>query len=129
MKAKELKKQKPGVGFPIHPLAQAMPEMPEREYRPFKKDIRDHGQMEPIKVLNGMVIDGRHRQRACLELGIEPWYVFLKEGTDPLQYILSNNPVPPPRYQEPDGHCCGKGLHDLPRVVVEWETGCEDSWF
>ena len=91
MKAKELKKQKPGVGFPIHPLAQAMPEMPEREYRPFKKDIRDHGQMEPIKVLNGMVIDGRHRQRACLELGIEPWYVFLKEGTDPLQYILSNN--------------------------------------
>ena len=57
----------------------------------FKQDILKHGQLEPIEILEGMVLDGRHRQRACLELDIDPWYAFLPEDTDPLQHILSSN--------------------------------------
>ena len=91
METKEPEDQRPAVGFPIHPLAQAMPGMPEHEFQLFKEDIRQNGQRESIKILDDMVFDGRHRQRACLELGIEPRYEFLEEDTDPLQYILSIN--------------------------------------
>ena len=65
--------------------------MTESQYQPFKEDIAKNGQLEPIDILDGMVIDGRHRQRACLELGITPKYRFLPEDTDPLQHILSKN--------------------------------------
>ena len=91
MEAMEPEGRRPRVGYPIHRLAQAMPEMPENEFQLFKEDIRQNGQLWAIDVLDGMVLDGRHRQRACLELGIEPWYNFLEEGTDPLQHVLSSN--------------------------------------
>ena len=79
------------LGYPVHPLAQALPEMPQNEFQAFKQDILKHGQLEPIEILEGMVLDGRHRQRACRELDIEPWYAFLPADTDPLQHILSKN--------------------------------------
>ena len=89
VEVKEREDQNPRRGYPIHPLAQAMPEMPETEFQAFMEDIRQNGQLDPIEILDNMVWDGLHRQRACLELEIEPRYVFLEEDTDPLQRILS----------------------------------------
>ena len=91
MEIQEPEDQKPRRGYQIHPLAQAMPEMPDSEFQAFKEDIRHNGQLDPIEILDNMVWDGRHRQRACLELEIEPRYVFLDEDTDPLQHIVSKN--------------------------------------
>lgn len=55
----------------IHPLAYCLPDMPEDQYEAFKEDISGLGVLEPITLLDGMILDGRHRYRACQELGIE----------------------------------------------------------
>jgi hypothetical protein len=48
--------------------------MTQEEYDALKLSIRESGQLEPILTCDGQIIDGRHRERACLELGLEPTY-------------------------------------------------------
>jgi ParB-like chromosome segregation protein Spo0J len=36
--------------------------------------LRANGLIRPIVVWQGQIIDGRHRERLCRELGIEPRY-------------------------------------------------------
>ena len=79
------------VKYPVSRLVLAFPAMPDREYRALREDIRETGQQRPIAVLHGEILDGRHRLKACDELGIEPKYVFLPPETDPLKYNLSDN--------------------------------------
>lgn len=55
----------------IHPLAHCLPRMPDEEFEAFKEDISGLGVLEPITLLDGMILDGRHRYRACQELDIE----------------------------------------------------------
>lgn len=57
--------------YPIHPACADVPKMTEQEYAEFKEDIRLHGLDEAVVILDGKVIDGRHRQRACVELDIK----------------------------------------------------------
>ena len=56
----------------IHSLANLIPPMTEQEYLDLKEDIRKNGQIEAIWVADDLIIDGRHRYKACQELGIEP---------------------------------------------------------
>ena len=79
------------VWYPISPLALAFPEMPDSDFLALKRDIRENGLIDPIDVLDQQVEDGRHRQRACKQLGIDPKYNFLPVGTDPLKHIVSKN--------------------------------------
>jgi hypothetical protein len=65
--------------------------MAKDEFLGLKKDIREHGQREDIVVWQGQLIDGRHRLRACRELGIEPQVAELMDETDPWQYVVSHN--------------------------------------
>jgi ParB-like chromosome segregation protein Spo0J len=65
--------------------------MTEAEFLGLKEDIREHGQREDIVVWQGQLIDGRHRLRACRELGIEPEIAELMDETDPWQYVVSHN--------------------------------------
>ncbi|MGU2418772.1 MT-A70 family methyltransferase [Ralstonia mannitolilytica] len=65
-------KETPVGGFVIHAAANLFPAMNDAEFEEFKEDIRQNGQQVPILVQNGQLIDGRHRYRACCELGIEP---------------------------------------------------------
>jgi len=54
----------------FHPVADLFPPMTDAEYRELVEDIREHGQREPVTVDDeGRVIDGRHRVKACAELG------------------------------------------------------------
>lgn len=60
--------------YKVHPLADLFPELPKDEFEKLKRDIEEHGQLEPI-VVDGdesVVLDGRHRLKACRELGIAP---------------------------------------------------------
>ena len=59
-------------GVQIHEVAHLFPEMQEQEFEELKQDIRKHGQQVPIILYEGKVVDGRHRLRACGELGIVP---------------------------------------------------------
>lgn len=55
-----------------HKFAEFLPPMSEAEYQAMKDDIAANGQREPIILLDGKILDGRHRNRACVELGVEP---------------------------------------------------------
>lgn len=53
----------------VHPVADIFPRMGDAEFQALKADIAKHGQREPVWTWRDQVIDGRHRVRACDELG------------------------------------------------------------
>jgi hypothetical protein len=53
-----------------HPIALAFPPMSEAEYEALKADIKANGLHNPVAVYEGMILDGRHRDKACRELGL-----------------------------------------------------------
>jgi DNA modification methylase len=55
-----------------HPAADAFPMMDALRLDELKADIAANGQREPITLCDGMILDGRNRYRACIDLGIEP---------------------------------------------------------
>lgn len=64
-------------GYDIHPAANIFPEMTEHEFQEFKEDIRKNGLQVPVTLCQGKVVDGRHRMRACAELGVAPRFETL----------------------------------------------------
>lgn len=53
-------------------FSQMVPEMTEVEYKDFLKSIEKDGVRQPIHILlDKTILDGRHRVRACKDLGIE----------------------------------------------------------
>jgi N6-adenosine-specific RNA methylase IME4 len=78
----------------VHPAAELFPPMSADEFVALKADIAANGLREPIWVaLNGgeySVLDGRHRWRACSELGID-CPVTEYEGDDPFGFVVSLN--------------------------------------
>lgn len=74
-----------------HPYCLAIPEMTEQEYQDLKGDISGSGLLEPIVLFDGMILDGRHRYRACLELEIEPWFKEFDGPDSLLDYVVSIN--------------------------------------
>ena len=80
------------TAYLLHPAAEIFPAMDEAAFAALVADIAAHGQREPILILDGRVIDGRHRQRACQQLGIEPLVrqVSADDG-DPFGLVVSLN--------------------------------------
>lgn len=64
--------------------------MADADFTALKEDIYNHGQREPVIVLDGMVLDGWHRYRACTELGLKVLQ-FNYGGDDPAAFVLSSN--------------------------------------
>lgn len=58
-----------------------------------KKDISLNGQLVPILLRDGKVLDGRHRHQACIELGRSVNYKELGEleDDDALDIVISNS--------------------------------------
>ena len=73
-----------------HPLAELVPEMTQQEYERHKADIQANGLHEAIKLFQGKIIDGRHRFRACNDLGLIPRFEEWT-GKDAKQYVISMN--------------------------------------
>lgn len=55
-----------------HPAADVWPMMDAKRYEELVADMQEHGQREPITLCDGMILDGRNRYRACVDLGVEP---------------------------------------------------------
>jgi ParB-like chromosome segregation protein Spo0J len=75
----------------LHPVCEIFPLMGDDEFQQLKADIEKHGQRESITYWNGLLVDGRHRLRACQELHIEPMAVELEPNDDPVAFALSCN--------------------------------------
>lgn len=58
-----------------HPVADVFPIMSDRELADLAHDIRTNGLREPILTHEGLIIDGRHRARACELAEVEPRFV------------------------------------------------------
>jgi ParB-like chromosome segregation protein Spo0J len=60
----------------IHPIATILPSLSDRQYEDLKESIQQNGLMNPLMAIERdgeqLLIDGRHRLRACAELGIKP---------------------------------------------------------
>lgn len=84
----------PETGKPleVHPAAACFPFIDGLAYTEFKGNIQAGGQIEPLKVCarTFLLLDGRNRLRACLELGIQPKYELV-DIADPYSYIIGAN--------------------------------------
>lgn len=82
-----------GPRWPPHPLSAADRDFTEEERSALEADIRKHGVREPVVLLDGQILDGRHRAAIAAEAGVEcPSRVFEPdiEG-DPQSFVLSAN--------------------------------------
>lgn len=85
--------------LPIHPLAELFPAIEGEAFDALVEDIRRHGLHEEIVLLDGAILDGRNRYRACLMAEVEPHFVSFTgpsapqifAGRDPLDFVLSRN--------------------------------------
>lgn len=73
-----------------HPLSEIFPLMPASDIKDLSEDIKQRGLQNPITLFEDKVLDGRHRQEACLVGGIKPRYVEYK-GKDPLGFVIAAN--------------------------------------
>ncbi|GAB5513726.1 ParB/RepB/Spo0J family partition protein [Rhodopirellula baltica] len=77
----------------IHPAAELLPNMAADQFEDLLNDIKTNGMIEPIVLYGKLIIDGRHRYRACEQLGRVPSFVELDQELhpDPIAYVLSTN--------------------------------------
>ena len=78
----------PKTLYVVSSLARIFPDKPEPEYCALKESIRRLGLLDPILMWRGTVVDGYHRLRACLELGVEPRFDVLSADADPLEIVV-----------------------------------------
>lgn len=76
--------------FEPHLHASFFPDMNETDFAELLADIREHGLKQPILLYDGKILDGRHRYKACRQLGIS--YRFeTYTGDKPLIEVISLN--------------------------------------
>lgn len=87
---------------PIHPkgalcaheLALLFPPMADQAYQELRESIRKHGLREDIILLEGLVLDGIHRYRACLDEEIAPTFSNYSpdfDGKSPEEFVMDKN--------------------------------------
>lgn len=76
----------------FHLAASIFPMIEGEEFDALVEDIRMNGQRETIKLLDGAILDGRNRYRACLIAKRPPRYQTI-ETDDPVGYAISMNKI------------------------------------
>jgi len=73
-----------------HKFADIFPMIEGDGLENLKQDIKEHGQLEPVILYEGKILDGRNRYRACKELGLDVKTEEYK-GEKPLEFVISLN--------------------------------------
>jgi hypothetical protein len=76
----------------FHPLANLFPMLADAELDDLGDDIRANGQVETVKLHQGMVLDGRNRYTACAKknLGVRT-EIFTGTSREALNWVISKN--------------------------------------
>lgn len=74
----------------FHPIANVWPLMQEEELKALSQDIKQNGQLNPIWLYQGKILDGRNRYTACVMAGTKP---LTKDytGEEPAAFAVSLN--------------------------------------
>jgi N6-adenosine-specific RNA methylase IME4/ParB-like chromosome segregation protein Spo0J len=77
----------------FHPLANLFPLIEGAEFDDLVADIRANGQREDIVLLDGKILDGRNRYRACVDANITPRIITFRPQLqgEPLAFVVSKN--------------------------------------
>lgn len=77
------------IKYEIDDYAKKTPEYSQKKFEALKSGIYSVGQLHPILLRNNKIVDGRHRYKACQELGIEPKVKELGDisDTEVLKYV------------------------------------------
>lgn len=75
----------------LTPLLANLPPVTLDEVARMVDSIREHGQLSPIVLHRGRIVDGRVRYWACRMLGIQPRFSRLPRDADPHAYCASVN--------------------------------------
>ena len=67
--------------YAVHPVADMFPmiEPYTREWNALKFSFNDHGQLDPIVIHEGVLLDGRNRLAMCKMLGLDPKVIEFRE--------------------------------------------------
>lgn len=76
--------------YEFHPLAKSLPLMHEPDFSEFVQDIKENGQLLPIGIFEGKILDGRNRYLACQKLKIQVKTIALSPK-DAKAYVTSMN--------------------------------------
>lgn len=77
--------------LPYHEVTNLFPKMSDDEYQDLVADIRKNGLHEPIWTYQGFIVDGRHCDQACREIGIEPRYQEWDGPGELIDFVISRN--------------------------------------
>jgi hypothetical protein len=80
------KPEQSGLGF--HRYADIFPLMPDAELAELACDIAAHGLRNPCVRYEGLILDGRNRDLACQQAGVEPAFVDY-DGDDPPGVVIA----------------------------------------
>lgn len=75
----------------FHPAASLFPMLPDAELSALAESIKAHGLLEPIKVHDGKIIDGRNRMTACTLAGVQPQFQPAPINGSPADYVFAVN--------------------------------------
>ena len=79
------------LDYQIGTWAMLSPDMNPEQARLLEEDIERNGVAVPVDVLDGEVLDGRHREAARRRTGRPPRYNFLPDDTVVVSHLLSRN--------------------------------------
>lgn len=74
-----------------HPAAALFPMMDDFDLAELAADIKANGLLEPIVLFEGKILDGRNRDIACREAGVEPRFEDANGIGSPILYVVSKN--------------------------------------
>ena len=75
----------------FHPACLAFPELPKDELQSLAADIKKHGLLNAITLLNNQILEGRSRYKACKIAGVEPHFVEWAGTGSPTEWVISQN--------------------------------------
>lgn len=71
----------------VHPLADKFPMMSNEEYQALKDSVKKDGLLMPIILTHdNVLIDGRNRLKACIEVNIPPRFITLRDFIRDYEY-------------------------------------------
>jgi ParB-like chromosome segregation protein Spo0J len=76
--------------FAFHAAANIFPMLPDDKLAALADDIVERGQLVPIAIFEGKILDGRNRYLACRMRGVTPHTIEV-DTDNPLAYVLSAN--------------------------------------